>query len=67
MFEAVCYTLTICVTLSTYYMLDTVLNARDIVIAVNKIDKVPVLMELILKWGRQVINKYVTSQAVKKC
>lgn len=48
-------------------MLDTVLNARDIVIAVNKIDKVPVLMELILKWGRQVINKYVISQAVKKC
>lgn len=35
--------------LESYYMLDTVQNARDTVTAVNNTDSVPILMELILK------------------
>lgn len=40
-----------------YYVPDAVINAGGTVIAVNKIDKILIFMELILKWGRQVINK----------
>lgn len=59
MFEAHCCTLTICVTLSMYNMADAVLDAGDTVRAVNEIDKALILMELILKWDRQIMNRYM--------
>lgn len=49
-------------------MPDTVINTRGIVIAMNKIDRVPIFMELILKWGRKIIHTYIhTRLGGEKC